>query len=107
MNSKKQELQRLAKLLAKIGDSLVVKHTIAVGKLKAANPRVRQRSSRKSIVDELRELSKKLAGIGDSLQEKSEKKRKGMKALLHPTKQMVRTIINNFVRKILVKHGES
>jgi hypothetical protein len=101
MNSKKHELQRLAKMLAKIGDSLVEKHAIAVGKLKAAKPR--KRSARKSIADELREMSKKLASLGDGLHEQNEKKTKGVKALLQPTKQMLRNIVVRVVRKLLVK----
>lgn len=100
MNSKKQELRRLAKVLAKIGDSLVEKHAIAVGKLKAAKPR---KSSRKSIADELKDLSKKLAGLGDKLHDKNEKKRRGVKALIQPTKQIVRNVVVHFVRKLLVK----
>ncbi|CAB4000936.1 Hypothetical predicted protein [Paramuricea clavata] len=100
MNSKKHELQRLAKMLAKIGDSLVERHAIAVGKLKAAKPR--KRSARKSIADELREMSKKLASLGDGLHEQNEKT-KGVKALLQPTKQMLRNIVVRVVRKLLVK----
>ena len=99
MNSKKQELQRLARLLAKIGDSLVEKHAIAVGKLKAAKPR--KRSSRKSIADELKELSKKLASLGDTFHEKNSKKTKGMKTMLQPAKQMVRNVVVHVVRKLL------
>jgi hypothetical protein len=98
MQSKKEELRRLAKLLANIGDSLVGKHGITMGKLKAAKPR--KRSSRKSIADELKELSRKLASLGDGLYEKNEKKTKGVKALLQPTKQMVRNIVVRFVRKL-------
>ena len=100
MNSKKQELRRLAKVLAKIGDSLVEKHAIAVGKLKAAKPR--KRSSRKSIAEELKDLSKKLAGLGDKLHDKN-KKRRGVKALIQPTKQIVKNVVVHFVRKLLVK----
>lgn len=64
MSSTDQELRKLAKLLVKIGDSLVEKHAIAVGKLKAAKPNAKKRSSRKSISDELIKMSKKLANIG-------------------------------------------
>ena len=101
MNSKQQELRKLAKLLAKIGDSFVEKHAIAVGKLKAV--KARKRSSRKSIGDELKESSKKLAELGDKVHEKNEKRRKGVKALIQPTKQVLRNAVAHFVRKLIVK----
>jgi hypothetical protein len=98
MQSKKEELRRLAKLLAKIGDSLVEKHAIAAGKIKAAKPR--KKSSRKSIADELKELSKKLSRLGDGLDEKNDSKANGIKALLQPAKQLVRNILLHVVRKL-------
>ena len=98
MESRKQELRRLAKLLAKIGDSMVEKHAIAAGKIKAAKPK--KRGSRKSIADELKELSRKLTRIGDRLHERNDSKAKGVKALLQPAKQLVRNILTRVARKL-------
>lgn len=100
MNSKK-DLRRLAQLLVKIGDSLVERHAIAKGTLKA--PLRSKRNSRKSIAEELRELSKKLASLGDKLHYSKDKKpSKGVK-LLQPTKRTVKNAVASFVRKFLIK----
>lgn len=95
-------MPRIAKILAKIGDSLVEKHANAVGKLKEAKQR--KRSSRKSIVDELRELSKKLASLGDRFEEDADGRSKGsMKKWLRPTKRTVRNIVGRFLNKLAAK----
>ena len=98
MQSRREELQRLARLLAKIGDSMVEKHAIVAGKIKATKPK--KRGSRKSIADELKELSRKLTRIGDGLHERDDTKAKGVKALLQPAKQLVRNILVRVVRKL-------
>lgn len=95
------ELTKLAKMLTKIGDHLVEKHSAALGKLKSR----RKRRYRISVSDDIREVSGKLAEIGDKLQRTTEARTKGfsLTRTLLPARRVFKDMVVGVIRRLSTK----
>lgn len=104
MSAKEKDLAKLARMLTKVGDHLVEKHSAVLGKIKG---RKNHRNGRKSTVSEtIKEVSGKLAFIGDELQKKNEHKTKGFRLIVRTltlARRTFRQAVDNFIRRLLAK----
>lgn len=105
MSTRDKDLEKLARMLTKVGDHLVEKHSVVLGRIKG---RKNQRNGRRkrAVSETIKEVSGKLAAIGDKLSQKTnEGKTKGFRFVrtLTLARREFRQAVENVIRRLLTK----
>ena len=99
-----KDLAKLARMLTKVGDHLVEKHSVVLGRIKGRKNQ--QNVGKRPVSETIKEVSGKLAAIGDKLSQKTnEGKTKGFRFVrtLTLARRGFRQAVENVIRRLLTK----